>query len=308
MNEKQEVRVTGEVAGVRADTALSSATGLPRSLVAKLISKGKVTVDGEKISKSTKLEEGQMAAITVDEPNMGFETAGPLEILYEDDHIVVVNKPVGMAAHTNPGWSGPTVLASLAELGVKVSDHGPAERRGIVSRLDVGTSGAMVVAKSNSAYSVLKHAFKDREVDRRYHALVEGHPDPMEGTIDAPIARHPSKQWKMAVVDGGREAITHYEVLELTPGAALLDVQLETGRTHQIRVHMSALGHPCLGDVFYGADPVRGEKLGLTRQWLHAREVGFVHPATGEHVTFVAPYPKDLEEALEAMREGLGLW
>lgn len=308
MTEVQTVRVEGDLVGVRADTALSMATGLPRSVISKLISRGNATVDGKAIAKSNKLQQGVSVRVVIDAPDKGFETAAPLEILYEDDDFVVVNKPVGMAAHTNTGWSGPTVLASLAELGVKVSDHGPPERKGIVSRLDVGTSGAMVVAKSNRAYSALKNAFRHRRVHRRYHALVEGHPDPMEGTIDAPIARHPSKQWKMAVVEGGRDAVTHYEVLELTPGAALLDVELETGRTHQIRVHMSALGHPCLGDVFYGADPVRGEKLGLTRQWLHAREVGFEHPGTGEQVTFTAPYPQDLRASLEAMREGLGLW
>lgn len=308
MDDVEIVVVDESLAGQRADTALAKALGLPRSVVARLISRGRVTIGDKEINKSLKVPLGEKIRVELEAPDMGFETAGPLEILYEDDDIVVVNKPVGMAAHTSPGWEGPTVLKSLTELGVKVSDHGPPERKGIVSRLDVGTSGGMVVAKSNRAYSALKAAFRDREVFRRYHALVEGHPDPMVGTIDAPIARHPSKQWKMAVVEGGREAITHYEVIELMPGAALLDVELETGRTHQIRVHMSAANHPCLGDVFYGADPVRGEKLGLNRQWLHARQIGFRHPATGEMMTFTAPYPKDLEDSLEAMREGLGLW
>lgn len=298
------VYVSDDLDGVRADTGLSRLLGLPRNQVANLLARGKATCEGRPVSKSEKLDVGQSIEVELEEADMGTETAVPLDVLYEDDDLIVINKPVGMAAHTNPGWSGPTVTASLKEAGVRVSKHGPEERKGIVQRLDVGTSGAMVVAKSELAYSALKHAFRTRNVDRQYHALVEGHPDPLKGTIDAPIARHPSRQWRMAVVEGGREAITHYEVIELVAGGALIEAQLETGRTHQIRVHLAAINHPCMGDVFYGADPVRGEKLGLTRQWLHAHKVGFTHPRTGEWLEVYAPYPSDLSRSLEMMREG----
>ena len=165
-------------------------------------------------------------------------------------------------------------------------------------RLDVGTTGLMVVAKSERAYSVLKHAFQDREVDKRYHALVQGHPDPLRGTIDAPIDRHPSADYRFAVVSDGRPAVTHYDTLEAFRSASLLEVRLETGRTHQIRVHMAALRHPCVGDLIYGADPVLAARLGLDRQWLHAVGLGFAHPADGRRVEFTSPYPADLQHAL----------
>jgi 23S rRNA pseudouridine1911/1915/1917 synthase len=213
-----------------------------------------------------------------------------------------VDKPVGVAAHPSPGWTGPTVVGSLAALGHRVSTSGAAERQGVVHRLDVGTTGLMVVAKSERAYTLLKRAFRDREVDKRYHAVVQGHPDPLRGTIDAPIDRHPHHDYKWAVVSGGRPSVTHYDTLEAFPAASLLDVKLETGRTHQIRVHFSALRHPCVGDLTYGADPVLAARLGLTRQWLHARTLGFVHPGTDRYVEFVSPYPDDLGHALALLR------
>ena len=167
-----------------------------------------------------------------------------------------------------------------------------------MQRLDVGTSGLMVVAKSERAYTLLKRAFRDRTVDKVYHALVQGFPDPHTGTIDAPIGRHPGHDWKMAIVDGGRHSVTHYDTLEAFRGATLLEVHLETGRTHQIRVHMAAIGHPCVGDPLYGGDPVLAARLGLERQWLHAVELGFDHPGSGEPVRFTSPYPDDLAHAL----------
>ena len=193
-----------------------------------------------------------------------------LRRLYEDDDIVVVDKPVGVAAHPSPGWTGPTVTGGLAALGVRLSSSGAAERQGIVHRLDAGTTGIMVVAKSGRAYTALKRAFKQREVTKRYHALVQGHPDPTRGTVDAPIDRHPRQDWRFAVVAGGRPSVTHYDTIEAFPAARLLDINLRTGRTHQIRVHMSALRHPCVGDITYGADPTLAARLGLSRQWLHA--------------------------------------
>jgi 23S rRNA pseudouridine1911/1915/1917 synthase len=224
-------------------------------------------------------------------------------VLYEDDDIVVVDKPVGVAAHPSPGWTGPTVLGGLAALGIRVSTSGAAERQGIVHRLDVGTTGVMVVAKSEPAYSALKRAFKERTVEKRYHAVVQGHPDPSRGTVDAPIDRHPKHDYKWAVVAEGRPSVTHYDTIEAFRAASLLDIRLETGRTHQIRVHMAALRHPCIGDLTYGADPVLAKRLRLDRQWLHARVLGFHHPADSRWVEFTSPYPADLARALDLLRE-----
>jgi 23S rRNA pseudouridine1911/1915/1917 synthase len=171
-----------------------------------------------------------------------------------------------------------------------------------VHRLDAGTSGLMVVAKSEHAYTDLKRQFHDREVEKIYHAVVQGHPDPLTGTIDAPIGRHPSSSWKFAVTAAGKPSVTHYETIEAFRGASLLEVHLETGRTHQIRVHMAAQRHPCVGDAMYGADPTMSARLGLTRQWLHAMRLGFSHPATGQHVEFTSRYPDDLAHALGVLR------
>jgi 23S rRNA pseudouridine1911/1915/1917 synthase len=169
----------------------------------------------------------------------------------------------------------------------------------VVHRLDVGTSGLMVVAKSELAYTLLKQQFRDRVVEKKYNALVQGHPDPMSGTVDAPIDRHPTSDWKWAVVANGKPSVTHYDLIEAYRAASLLDIKLETGRTHQIRVHMSALRHPCVGDITYGADPTLAKRLKLTRQWLHAVELGFEHPSDGQWVQFRSEYPEDLSRALE---------
>jgi 23S rRNA pseudouridine1911/1915/1917 synthase len=232
-------------------------------------------------------------------------TAEPVEgmtVVHDDEHIVVVDKPVGVAAHPSPGWTGPTVVGGLAAAGYTVATSGAAERQGVVHRLDVGTSGLMVVAKSERAYTVLKRAFKERTVDKIYHALVQGHPDPLRGTVDAPIERHPTHDYKWAVVAGGKPSVTHYETLEAHRAASLLEIQLETGRTHQIRVHMAALRHPCVGDLTYGADPTLAARLGLQRQWLHAVRLGFDHPDTGDRLELTSPYPDDLAAALERLR------
>jgi 23S rRNA pseudouridine1911/1915/1917 synthase len=225
-----------------------------------------------------------------------------VHIVHEDDDIIVVDKPSGVAAHPGVGWDGPTVVGHLAGIGVRISTSGAPERQGIVQRLDVGTSGLMTVAKSESAYTVLKQAFRSRRVDKTYHALVQGHPDPHTGTIDAPIARHPKHDFKFTVRADGRASLTHYATLEAHRYASLLTIRLETGRTHQIRVHLSALHHPCVGDPLYGADPTLAAKLGLGRQWLHAVELGFDHPRTGERVEFASPYPDDLRDALDLVR------
>ncbi|MCF7548383.1 MULTISPECIES: RluA family pseudouridine synthase [Pseudonocardia] len=294
---------------MRVDAGISRLLGLSRTVVATLAEDGRIEVDGRAAGKSDRLVAGTWLEVALPDPEGPVEiTAAPelvggMTILHEDDDIVVVDKPVGVAAHPSPGWTGPTVIGGLAALGVRVSTSGAAERQGIVHRLDVGTTGVMVVAKSEHAYTVLKRAFKERTVEKRYHAIVQGHPDPSSGTIDAPIDRHPKHDYRFAVVQGGKPSVTHYDTLEAFRAASLLDVHLETGRTHQIRVHFSALRHPCVGDVTYGADPTLAKRLGLTRQWLHARTLGFDHPADGRRVEFTSEYPADLESALEKLRD-----
>ena len=308
--DRRALPVPDGLAGMRLDQAVARLFGLSRTVAAALVDRGDVLVDGVVRTKSEKLGAGAWLEVTLPRPATAAEPAvvpqpvAGLSIVYSDVDIVVVDKPPGVAAHPSPGWTGPTVLSGLAAMGQTVATSGAAERQGIVHRLDVGTSGLMVVAKSERAYSALKRAFKARQVDKIYHAVVQGHPDPLRGTIDAPIDRHPGSEYKWAVVSGGRDSITHYDTLEAFRGASLLQIRLETGRTHQIRVHMAALRHPCVGDLTYGADPTLAARLGLKRQWLHAKELGFVHPGTGDPVRFDSPYPDDLAEALRILRAG----
>ena len=294
--------------GERVDAALARLFGFSRTRAVELIGEGRVRIDGEVPMKSERVNAG--AWLDVELPDVA--PAGPavvhtpvagMVIVHDDADIVVVDKPVGVAAHPSPGWDGPTVIGALAAAGYRVSTSGAEERQGVVHRLDVGTSGLMVVAKSEHAYTVLKQAFRDRTVDKTYHALVQGHPDPARGTVDAPIDRHPVHDYKFAVVASGRPSVTHYETLEAHAAASLLEIKLETGRTHQIRVHMSAIRHPCVGDLTYGADPALAARLGLQRQWLHAARLGFAHPADGRFVEFASSYPDDLARALVVVRE-----
>jgi 23S rRNA pseudouridine1911/1915/1917 synthase len=291
--------------GVRVDAALAKMLGFSRTFAAEVAEGGGVSLDGRSVGKSDRLRAGGW--LTVEwterrEPEVVPVAVPDLRIVHDDDDIVVIDKPAGVAAHPSLGWEGPTVLGALAAGGYRIATSGAAERQGIVHRLDVGTSGLMVVAKSETAYSALKRAFKEREVEKIYHAVVQGHPDPLAGTIEAPIGRHPSHSWKFAVVPDGKESVTHYETIEAFPGASLLEIHLETGRTHQIRVHMAAHRHPCVGDPLYGSDPTLSERLGLTRQWLHAHQLAFTHPSTGEWVSFASPYPADLAHALGVLR------
>ena len=297
------------LAGERLDVALSRLLGISRTKAADLIDAGLVLLAGGVPHKADAVRAGDVVDVSLP----GEPAAAPpptvvpgLTVLYDDDDIVVVDKPVGVAAHPSPGWTGPTVVGGLAAAGYRIATSGAAERQGVVHRLDVGTSGLMVVAKSETAYRVLKQAFRDREVEKVYHALVQGHPDPSAGTIDAPIGRHPRHDWRWAVTAEGKPSVTHYATVEAFPAASLLEVTLETGRTHQIRVHLSALRHPCVGDLTYGADPVLSERLGLTRQWLHAVRLGFAHPVTGEQLIVTSPYPADLQHALDVLRQGPG--
>jgi len=300
----REVDVPEGLDGERLDAAMARMFGLSRSRAAELIGDGLVLLDGRTAAKSDRVLAGEPLQVTLPAPREA-EPPRPVEglvILYEDDDIVVVDKPRGVAAHPSPGWSGPTVIGGLTAAGHTVATSGAAERQGIVHRLDANTTGVMVVAKSERAYSELKRAFRERTVDKRYHALVQGHPDPLRGTVDAPIGRHPSGDGRFAVVSDGRPSVTHYDTLEAFRAASLVSVQLETGRTHQIRVHMSAIRHPCVGDLLYGADPVLAAHLGLTRQWLHAVSLTFAHPAGGGEVTFTSTYPADLARALDILR------
>lgn len=304
MSDTRYLPVPEGLVGVRADVAVARMLGMSRTKAAELLDGGGVSLEGATVGRSDAVREG-ILAVDLPQPRAAMPEPtipGGLTVVYEDADIAVIDKPVGVAAHPSPGWEGPTVTGALADAGMTLAAEGAAERQGIVHRLDVGTSGLMVVAKSGPAYSALKRAFKERTVDKVYHAVAQGHLEPTQGTIDAPIGRHPSSDYKFAVVEGGRPSITHYEVLEMFPSASLVEVHLETGRTHQIRVHMTAMRHPLVGDITYGADPVQAKKLGLTRQWLHAKELAFAHPTRGDELRVVSEYPADLAAALAQLR------
>lgn len=301
------VLVPEGLAGERVDAAMARMFGLSRTKAADLIAQGLVQVDSAAVGKSDRVHAGAMLDVTIpaesDPLEVVPEIVEGIKIIHDDDAIVVIDKPVGVAVHPSPGWSGPTVVGHLAGAGFRISTSGAKEREGIVQRLDVGTSGVMVIAKSEHSYSVLKNAFRHRTVDKTYHTLVQGHPDPLMGTVDAPIGRHPKFDYKFAVMADGRHSVTHYETLEAHRFASLLEIHLETGRTHQIRVHMAALKHPCVGDITYGADPTLSRRLGLERQWLHALKLGFEHPDSGDYVEYESTYPDDLARALEVIRD-----
>ncbi|MGI8697095.1 MAG: RluA family pseudouridine synthase [Mycobacteriales bacterium] len=290
--------------GLRLDAVLVRLFGLSRSRAASIVRSGDALVDGAAVGKGDRVTRGAWLEVTLPvEPAAAPPTAVPgLTVIHQDDDIVVVDKPVGVAAHPSPGWTGPTVTAGLAAAGVVLASSGAAERAGVVHRLDAGTTGLMVLARSEHAYRVLKQAFRDRTVDKRYRALAQGHPDPTEGTIDAPIDRDPAHDWRFAVIAGGRESVTHYRTIEAVRAATLLDVGLETGRTHQIRVHLAAVRHPLVGDTMYGADPTLAARLHLSRQWLHAAQLAFRHPRDDRPVTFTSPDPADLAAALGVLR------
>jgi 23S rRNA pseudouridine1911/1915/1917 synthase len=305
--EERALVVPEGLSGERVDTGLARMFGISRSKAADLLVQGMVRLDGVAAAKSERLVPGALLEVSLppsaDPLEIRAEVVEGIKILHDDESIVVVDKPVGVAVHPSMGWTGPTVVGHLRAAGYRIATSGAPERQGIVQRLDVGTSGVMVICKGERAYSVLKNAFRHREVDKTYHALVQGHPDPLVGTIDAPIGRAPRSDWKFAVRDDGKHSVTHYSTLEAHRFASLLEIQLETGRTHQIRVHMAALKHPCVGDLTYGADPTLARRLGLERQWLHAVRLGFEHPDSGKYVEFVSAYPGDLTDALEKIRD-----
>jgi 23S rRNA pseudouridine1911/1915/1917 synthase len=307
--ELRTLSVPEGVAGERIDSALTRVLGLSRTAVVKLLEDGDITTGGKAMPKSDRVTAGQIIEVLMPAPiNTDPIPLTPLEgltIVYDDQDIVVIDKPIGCAAHPSPGWTGPTVVGALMAAGYSVSTSGPAERQGIVHRLDVGTSGLMIVAKSDIAFHVLKDAFRNRTVDKIYHAMVQGHLDPTTGTIDAPIDRHPKEDHRFAVVATGKESITHYEVIEFYRGVSMAKIELETGRTHQIRVHFSALHHPLVGDTTYGADPVLAKSLQMARPWLHAAQLRFAHPVTGQALEFHAPYPADLTRSLALLSDAV---
>ncbi|MEO3938648.1 RluA family pseudouridine synthase [Dermatophilaceae bacterium Soc4.6] len=306
MSDERAVLVPEGLEGERVDAAIARLFGLSRTRAAELAAAGEVSVGQTVVGKSHRVSAGDLLEVSIPSAPVSVvqvvaEPVPGLRIVHDDADIVVVDKPVGVAAHPSVGWTGPTVLGGLAAAGYRISTSGASERQGVVSRLDVGTSGLMVVCKSERAYTLLKRAFKARTVDKTYHALVQGLPDPLVGTVDAPIGRHPGHDYKFAVMESGKAAVTHYEVLEAFRRASLLEIHLETGRTHQIRVHFAALHHPCCGDLTYGADPTLAARLGLDRQWLHAMGLGFEHPGSGEWVTYESSYPDDLQHALDVV-------
>ena len=306
MPETRYLPVPDGLAGERADAGLAKLLGLSRTAAADLLESGAVLVNSKQLAKSDRLVTDALLEIHLPDPTNPLEVLATevpeLKIVYQDSDIVVIDKPAGVASHPSVGWDGPTVPGALLALGVPISTSGAQERQGIVQRLDVGTSGLMVLAKSERAYSVLKQAFRDRTVHKVYHAVIQGIADPMSGTFDAPIGRHPKHEFKFAVMNDGKHSVTHYETLEVYGLASLVEVILETGRTHQIRVHFSAFNHPLVGDTMYGADPKLAAKLNIDRQWLHAVRLSFAHPISGETVSFESEYPAELARVVEELR------
>lgn len=306
MTEEKLLQVPEGLDGSRADAGIAKVLGMSRSAVAAMLESGLVKQNDSVIGKSDSLVAEAWLLITLPKPiaplALVAENVDGLTVVYEDHDIVVVDKPAGVAAHPSVGWDGPSVGGALLALGIEMSTSGVAERQGIVSRLDVGTSGLMVLTKTEVAYSRMKQAFRDRVVDKTYHALVQGHPDPSAGTIDAPIARHLKHEYKFAVIPDGKPSVTHYKTLEAFAAASLMEIELETGRTHQIRVHFAAFKHSLVGDTLYGCDSKLALKLGMDRQWLHAMKLGFIHPTKGEYVSFESTYPEDLRHSLEVIR------
>lgn len=291
----------------RVDTALSRLLGLSRNVIVGLIEAGEIVKSGTPVGKSDKVLTGDVLEVLLpavkSEAKLVATPIDGLKVVYDDEYLIVIDKPVGIAAHPSPGWQGATVVGAIFAAGYQLATSGAAERQGVVHRLDVGTSGLMVVAKNEIAYSSLKEQFRQRSVSKVYHALVQGHMDPTVGTIDAPIDRHPREDYRFAVVANGKPSITHYKTLEVFPAVTLLEIELETGRTHQIRVHFSALHHPLVGDQTYGSDPALAQKLKIARPWLHAKQLAFTHPGSGQQISFSSDYPEDLTRSLELLAD-----
>ncbi len=296
-----ELIAAGEDAGLRLDAFLAARGATPsRAAAQRIIEAGAVSVDGRTRPKNHRVAAGERVALSaVAEASVAEEPAPDFEVVYEDADLLVVDKPAGLVTHPAPGHSGTTLAEALA--GRAAGGVNP-ERAGIVHRLDRDTSGLLIVARSDEAYAALQRMLRAREISREYLALVSGHPDAESGTIDAPIGRDRARRTVMSTrTDRARGAITHFEVLERLPRTALLDVRLETGRTHQIRAHLAAIGHPVCGDGAYGGGEC-GRRLGLNRQFLHARKLMFKHPITGAKMACESKPPVDLRHALDVAR------
>jgi 23S rRNA pseudouridine1911/1915/1917 synthase len=300
----REFRATASEAGARLDAAVAAWAGISRASAAKLIASGDVLVGGRPAAKSQRVEEGMLVSVEVtehDDAPPGPE-AIPIPIVYEDESLVVVSKPAGLVVHPAPGHdSGTLVNALLARAGAQPSG-GSAERPGIIHRLDAGTSGLMIVAKSEEAHAALVAAMTERRVSRSYLALVEGVFETDTATVDAPIGRSPRDRKKMAVVENGRPAVTETTTLERHRRTSLLEARPITGRTHQIRVHLLAAGHPVVGDRVYGKDRKLETDLSLERPFLHAARLAFDHPVSGNRIELTDPLPPDLDAALARAR------
>ena len=298
------LRASEESKNQRLDAFLaSSLDGLTRSQAARLIESGEVAVNGKTAGKSYKLAGGEDIAVTLPEPELveAVPQDIPLDVVYEDADVIVVNKPSGMVVHPAPGHpDGTLVNALLYHCAGTLSGVGGALRPGIVHRIDRDTSGLIIAAKNDAAHQYLSAQLADHTLARTYECIVVGKLREDRGTVDAPIARHPTDRKRMAVVAGGREAVTHWEVIARYPGYTHVRCRLETGRTHQIRVHMAYIGHPILGDTVYGA---KKEVPGLTGQCLHAVGLRFLHPRTHEVVELFCPLPEEFTRMLQKIRK-----
>lgn len=299
-----EITITAEADFARLDKFLADNTELSRSLAAKLASNGDVMINGKPAEKKSSVKIGDTVTATVPEPDhIEAEPQDiPLDIVYEDDYLIVVNKPQGMVVHPAPGNPDGTLVNGLL-YHCHLSSINGVIRPGIVHRIDKDTSGLLVVAKTDEAHNSLSAQLKERKALRQYNCLVNGNIKEDNGTVDKPIGRHPIDRKRMAVVAGGRDAVTHYRVLERFGKYTLVECTLETGRTHQIRVHMASIGHSIVGDPVYG---IKKEAFKTNGQLLHAKTIGFVHPATGQLLQFDSELPSYFTSILDKLRTMTG--
>ncbi len=295
-----EIILIAEASGERLDKFIADNSDISRSFSAKLAGDGKICVNGKTADKKTKLKAGDEVIISVPEPELleAIPQDIPLDIVYEDDYVIVVNKPQGMVVHPAPGNPDGTLVNGLM-YHCRLSGINGVIRPGIVHRIDKDTSGLLIVAKTNESHESLSEQLKERKAMRKYNCIVNGNIKEDSGTVDKPIGRHPIDRKKMAVIEGGRDAVTHFRVLERFGQYTLVECTLETGRTHQIRVHMASIGHSIVGDSVYG---IKKERFKTNGQLLHAKTIGFTHPKTGELMSFDSELPPYFTEILKKLR------